>query len=171
MMRLVVRVLGVVDSISDWSGKIIGWLLIILSLILVYAVLMRYGFNKPPSWAHETALFMYGGVAVLTGAYVLRHKGHIRMDIFYNRFSPRKKAIMNIICAPLFFGFMAILVWQGLDMTDYAIKHSQVTNSMWHPITWPAKLAMPLGGFLLLMQGTADFIRDLYLAIRGRSIG
>ena len=61
-MRLVVRVLGVVDSISDWSGKILGWLLIILSLILVYAVLMRYGFNWSPPWTHEAALFMYGAL-------------------------------------------------------------------------------------------------------------
>ena len=170
-MRLVVRVLGVVDSISDWSGKILGWLLIILSLILVYAVLMRYGFNWSPPWTHEAALFMYGGVAVLTGAYVLRHKGHIRMDIFYERLSLRKRAVMNSIFSPLFFGFMAILIWQGWEMTDFAMKTNQVTNSMWHPITWPAKLAMPVGGFLLLMQGTADFIRDLYLAITGRSIG
>ena len=78
---------------------------------------------------------------------------------------------MNSIFSPLFFGFMAILIWQGWEMTAFAMKTNQVTNSMWHPITWPVKLAMPLGGFLLLMQGTADFIRDLHLAIRGRSMG
>lgn len=169
-MRVLASVLRVVDAISDRTGKIVIWFLLALVLILVYAVVMRYIFRDPVIWAHETALFMYGGIGVLVGAYVLRHKGHIRMDIFYERLSPRKRAVIDSITASFFFLFMVLLIWQGWELAEWAIKTGKVTDSMWHPILWPVKLTIPIGGFLLLMQGAADFIRDLHFAIRGRSI-
>lgn len=169
-MRILAPIVRFVDTISDRTGKILGWFLLALIVILVYAVVMRYIFNDPVIWAHETALFLYGGVGVMIGAYVLRHKAHIRMDLFYLRLSPRKRAIIDCITAPFFFFLMVLIIWHGWELAEWAIKTGKVTDSMWHPILWPAKLTLPIGGFLLLMQGAADFVRDLYLAIRGRSI-
>ena len=169
-MSVVISILHTIDTISDRVGKTLSWLLLALVFILVYAVVMRYIFNDPAIWAHETSLFIFGSVGVMIGAYVLRHKGHIRMDLFYNMLSPRKRAIVNCITAPFFFFLMVLLIWYGWELADWAIKTGKVTDSMWHPVLWPAKLALPIGCSLLLMQGTADFVRDLYLAVRGRSI-
>jgi TRAP-type mannitol/chloroaromatic compound transport system permease small subunit len=169
-MRAIGSVLRVIDFISDWTGKILIWALLLLIVILVYAVIMRYVVNDPVIWAHETALFMFGGLGILMGAYVLRHKGHIRMDLFYNRLSSRKRAILDTVTAPFFFFLIILIIWHGWDMTEWAIKTHKITDSMWHPIVWPARLTIPIGGFLLLIQGMADFVRDLYLATRGRTI-
>ncbi|MCK4723891.1 MAG: TRAP transporter small permease subunit, partial [Dehalococcoidia bacterium] len=106
----------------------------------------------------------------MIGAYVLRHKGHIRMDIFYEPLSLRKRAVIDSITASFFFLFMVLLIWQGWVLAEWAIKTGKVTDSMWHPILWPIKLAIPIGGFLLLFQGIADFIRNLYFAIHGRGM-
>jgi len=112
----------------------------------------------------------FGSVGVLIGGYVLLHKGHIRMDLFYNLFSLRKRAIIDCITTPIFFYLLILIIWHGWELTDWAIKTGKVTDSMWHPVLWPAKLTLPIGGALLLLQGTADFILNLYFAVRGRSI-
>ena len=169
-MRAFASFLRLIDTISDRVGKIVAWFTLALVAMLVYAVIMRYAFNNSPEWAHETSLFMYGGICMFAGAYVLYHRGHIRMDLFYERLSPRGKAIMDSITAPFFFLFVVFLIWFGWELALWAIKTGKTTDSMWHPILWPVKLAIPIGGFLLLVQGIADFIRNLYFAIRGRSI-
>ena len=169
-MRIIGSVLRLIDAISDWTGKIFIWALLPLIIILVYAVIMRYIFNDPVIWAHETSLFMYGGLGILIGAHVLRHRGHIRMDLFYNRLSSRKRAILDAVTAPLFFFLIILIIWYGWGMTEWAIRTHKITDSMWHPIVWPARLTIPIGGFLLLIQGAADFARNVYLAVRGRAI-
>ena len=75
--------LRVIDSISEWTGKIIRWLCVVLVGVVVYGVILRYVFNSPTMWAYETSIMLGTTIYVLGWAYVHRHGGHIRVEVFY----------------------------------------------------------------------------------------
>ncbi len=63
-------ILRTIDSISAWLGKYLGFLLFPLVGVLFIEVVLRYGFNRPTLWAHETAIFLFGTLGMFAGAYI-----------------------------------------------------------------------------------------------------
>lgn len=156
----------IIDAVSEWTGKGISFLLIPMVLLLVYEIIMRYAFNNPTVFAHETSLFLYGTTGMLAGAWVLRHDEHVRMDAIYGRLPPRTRAIIDLATAPLLFFILVVLIWQGGDMAYFSVKVNEHTQTPWGPPYYPLKLAIPLSAFLLLLAGLAKFIRDFFRACR-----
>ena len=152
----------IIDAVSEWIGKGISFLVILMVLLLVYEVIMRYAFNSPTVFAHETSLFLYGTTGMLAGAWVLRHDGHVKMDAIYGRLPLRTRAIMDLATAPLFFLLVGVVLWTGWDMAYFSVKVNEHTQTPWGPPYYPLKLAIPLSAFLLLFQGLAKFIRDFF---------
>ncbi|UCC61202.1 MAG: TRAP transporter small permease subunit [Dehalococcoidia bacterium] len=161
------RILRLIDHINDQVGKLISLLVIFMVGIMVYEVVARYVFDSPTIWAYETITFLLAGYAILGGAYVLRHGAHVNMDILYRRLSPRKQAILDLVTSGLFFLFCAVLIWKGSEWASRSIRLSETTTSTWAPVVYPIKMAIPVGAFLLLIQGLAKFIRDLMTAVTG----
>ena len=56
---------------------------------LLFEVVARYMFNSPTSWATEATTMLFVAYTILSGGYLLLHRGHIKVDIFYQQFSPR----------------------------------------------------------------------------------
>jgi len=158
-----VSVLHIADVISEKVGRIVSWLLVPMTGVLVYAVILRYVFNSPAIWAHETGLFMYATLGLLAGAYTQVSKGHIRIDVLSDLFSSRKRALIEVITYLLFFfPFCALVGWFGFKATLRSFVMMEFSASVWAPILWPIKMLIPIAIFLLLLQGLADFTRQLY---------
>jgi len=164
------RFLNLIDLISEWTGKISAFLIIVLSFVIGYEVLARYIFNQSTVWAHETSAMVFGAYVIFGGAYTLSIGGHVNMDLVYQRLSTRKKALMDIITFWFFALFCAVLVWKGGDSAWYALKNLEHSGSIWNPPIYPIKLVLPIGAFLLLLQGVAKFIRDAITLVRGRDV-
>lgn len=167
-MRKVGVALHFVDTINERFGKIIAFLIVGMMSVVVVEVVLRYGFNSPTLWAHETAQFLYGSYCILGGAYVLLHRGHVNMDIVYARLSLRKRAILDLFTSSLFFLFIVVMLWQGVFFASKSVAILEATNSSWAPPVWPVKLTLPLAALLLLLQGIVKFVRDLETAVTGR---
>lgn len=161
------RFLSIIDTISDWSGKLISLLLIPMIAVIVYDAVARYAFNSPTHWAYETVTFLFAGLGILGGAYVLLHKGHVSMDIIYTRLSPRKQAIMDLLTSFFFFLFCGILLWKGGQYAWTSLKLRETTTSAFAPPLYVIKMTIPVGAFLIILQGIAKFVRDLRTAIVG----
>jgi len=167
-MRLVVR--GV-DLVSEWSGKLISVVAFFMVCILVYEVTMRYAFVAPTIWAHELTQHLFGAYSVLAGAYVLLHRQHIGVDVIYNRFSSRGRAILDSVTYLLFFLIIGILLWHGIGIAQWSVAIRQtVSPSPWASPLWPLKLTVPIAAFLMFAQGLAHFIRALTIAITGKEL-
>ncbi len=165
------RVLTIIDSISEWSGRLISVLVFFLTFFLLYDVIMRFTFNAPTIWCHELALHFFGAYAVLAGPYVLLHDEHVKIDIFYNLFSTRGRAIIDSFTYLLFFMFIGLLFWHGLHIGMRAFELKQtVSPSPWASPLWPVKLSIPLAAFLMLLQGLAKYIRTLKIAFTGKEL-
>jgi len=159
-----------IDSISEWSGKMVSFLIIVITGVTIWEVILRYIFNSPTIWAFDAAYLIFGAYGVLGGAYTLYFRGHVNVDILYGRLPLRVRAIVDLVTSIFFFLFCGLLLWKGGEMAWDSLKILERGSSAWSPPVYPIKLAIPLGAFLLLLQGTAKFIRDLFKVIKGGGI-
>lgn len=165
------RFLSIIDAISEWSGKLISGFIFLLAFLLLYDVIMRFAFNAPTIWCHELALHIFGAYAILAGPYALLHDEHVKIDIVYNQFSPRGRAIIDSVTYPIFFMFIGLLLWHGSHIAARSFELKQtVSPSPWASPLWPVKMTVPLAAFLMLTQGLAHYIRTLNLAITGKEL-
>jgi len=171
-MTVLKKILKLIDSISEIAGSIGKWFALLLVLVGAYDTIARHFFNAPTIWAYDT-LCMTGGTLYLIGAsYVYLHDSHTRVDVIYNLLSLRKQALVNLICSVVFF-FPLMLIMLKLSIT-WAIRAWRINEvmfqSFWYPPAAPYRTIFALGIFLLILQGVARFIRDLYFIVRGEPI-
>lgn len=163
-------VLHVVDNINEQIGKVCAYLILAVTLILVFEVVMRYLFNAPTTWVFEMTQFLYGGHFLLAGAYCVLHKSHVNVDVLYVHFNTRTKAIADIFSSSFLFMICLVLLIVGWRMAWDSIKILEHSRSLWNPPIYPIKTLVPVEAFLLLLQGLAKLTRDLTTAITGREI-
>ena len=167
-MRKLARVLSIIDRLSEWSGRIAGFLVIFTILVMVYEVVARYGFKAPSIWGFELTIFLCVTAMIIGGAYTLRYGGHVNVDILHSHFSLRGRAILDLVTATLFFAFVGMLAWKGWEFAWGSVKYFEHTDSLWSPPIYPFKMMLPIAAWLLLLQGLVKFIRDLDTAITGK---
>lgn len=155
---------------NDRLGKIVGFFVYPIMLILVYEVVMRYAFNSPTIWAHETSCMLYGAHFVLGGAYALRHDAFVNVEVLYMRFSKRTRAILDLFTWTMFYLYVGALLWKSIPWAWESLSVLEYSESPWGPPIWPVKLTIPIGSFLMLLQGMTKTIRDAFLAFTGYEI-
>ena len=162
--------LNIIDATSEWTGKVASFLILPAIFVLLYEIVARYVFHAPTLWAHETSRHFYGVQFIVAGAYALRYNRHINTDVLVGYLSTRKRAIVDSILWTVFIFYCIILLWQGAEMAWVSFLRRETTQTVFQSPVWPVKLAIPIGAFLILMQGIAKHIRDIYTAITGRRL-
>jgi len=169
-MRILKSSLQIVDTISGWSGRLVSLLVAAMILIMTYEVILRYAFNAPTQWSYELTLFFFGSYCILGGAYTLLRREHVAMDVLYVRLSLKGRAILDLVTVFLFFLFCGVLLWYGWGFFMRSWAAGETTATPWNPVLWPVKLSIPMGAFLILLQGLAKFIRDIFTASTGKTL-
>jgi len=169
-MNFLRKFLGIIDNISKWTGKIFSFLIIALMLIVVYDVAMRYILNRPTEWGLELNGFLLLAITFLGGGYAFLNRAHVKVTIIHDRFSPRLKAIVDLLTYLVFFMVCIVLVWYGGQVTWDSLIHNTRTPSTWGPLMWPSQILIPIGAVLIALQGLAKWIRDFYIVVKGVSL-
>jgi len=165
------RFLKFLDSISEWSGRIFMWLIIPLTIIVVYEVISRRFFGAAHIWAPEVTNYLYGPHFMLVAAYTLLHKGHVSIDIIYQKFSARTRGILDIITySCLFFPFCYIMLHQGIVFAKTSWELGETSGSAALPVVPEVKTVIPVTFALLLIQGLAIYIRAIIQTVKGKDI-
>ncbi len=99
-----------IDRISLFCGEFVSYWAVIAVFVYYYEVIARYVFNSPTNWAHESMYLMFGMQYLIAGAYAMLTESHVRVDIFYANFSPRRKAITDLLTSVFFFIFAGTLM-------------------------------------------------------------
>ena len=157
-----------IEAVTEWVARVFSFLMVAASLLIVVEAIRRYAFDSPTIYGLEMTIFLCAVTYLMGGAYALKLGAHVRVDILYNRWSPRTKAIIDLVSAPLFFGSVGAMFWFGADWAIKAIVGGYTTQSVWAPTIWPVRMAIPLGCLLLLLQGIVASIRDFETARTGR---
>jgi len=160
----------VIDSISNWSGRIICWGIIPLVGSLAYEVFARYLFGAPTEWAYDISYMLYGSFFMLGAGYALYRGGHIRTDMLYQNWSPQRQGAVDAVCYLfLFFPGMLFLLWMGGQEAWHAWEIGERSDaSPWRPILYPFKAVIPLTALMLLVQGVSEFLKSVYAVRTGR---
>ena len=169
-MRALKKVLHVVDSISEWVGKIDSFLLLVIILATFYEVIVRYFFNHPTSWSNELSSIIFAIYMMLGGAYVLKLNAHVCMDIVSSKFSPRVKALVGIVTYFLGALFLIVLIWKGGERAITTILTNEHSTSVWAPTMIPFRVCLPVGAALFLLQSLAQLVRDFVTLIKGEVV-
>ena len=160
-MNSVEPVVRIADKTNEFVGRIGSFLFLPLIFAITFEIVMRYVFNSPTIWVHETSGYLLVVMAMVGGGYTFLHKGHVSVDIIYARLSTRGKAILDlIITAPFMLILYYVLVWKGAEFAWQAITDMERSGSFWNPPIYIIKIFLPVGGFLLMIQGLAKIARD-----------
>ena len=167
-----------IDIINEWAGRLTCLLLIPLILAMVFevvsstgfAILADYGMDDlarqiglgPTIWVYDVSRMLSGVIFMAAAAYALMRGVHIRADFIYRNWSPKTQATVDATLYLLFyFPAMLFFTWTAFDYWWEAFIRNETsdTDSTWAPLLWPARLFMPLGAFLLLLQGLPELFR------------
>lgn len=155
-----------IERLSTASGTFVAYWSMIAVFVYYYEVVARYLFNSPTNWVHESMFLMFGMQYMISGAYAYREDQHVRVDVVYARFSPRGKAIADIITSVFFFIFTGTMLWTGTRFAADAVALGENSFTEWGVQYWPVKLMIPIGAGLILLQGVAKLIKDIRLVLR-----
>jgi TRAP-type mannitol/chloroaromatic compound transport system permease small subunit len=86
---------------------------------------------------------------------------HVRMDLFYSRWSAKRRALADVLTAGLLIFYLVVLLIGGISSTEYALTYGQKNYSSWAPPLAPIKIIMSIGITLMLLQVIAVFFKDL----------
>jgi TRAP-type C4-dicarboxylate transport system permease small subunit len=155
-MKIISKLFDAVLAVSSY----IGICLILFAFVTVSAeVVARYFFNESIFWVFEFTEYIMGMVAFLTAAWVLEKEGHVCLDFVLNFFSPRVKAVMNIITSIIGFDIAVLITWFGATNARYHFLKGTVTMDKRVVMPyWILMAIIPLGFALLSIQ----FLRRAY---------
>ena len=136
----------------------------------MYEIILRYFFNLPTIWVHETTKLLFGAASVLMGAYCLLHNQHIRIDVIYGRFSPRVRAAIDCFTLLFIIFFAGLMVIYGIPFAKQAFDLGEVPIMAFKPVLWPEKASIGIAGLMVVIQALANWIRRFHLATTGKEL-
>ena len=161
------RVVRAIDTVSTVAGWFAGWLILPMTLVVAYEVTARYAFNAPTRWAYHFTYMFYGAQFMLAASYTLLRGGHIRTDVFYERWSPRTRATIDAVSYVLFFfPGMLFILYAGTVEARQALAIGERLGG-WP--SYPLKAVIPVTALLLLLQGVSELIKCVRV-IRRRAL-
>jgi TRAP-type mannitol/chloroaromatic compound transport system permease small subunit len=159
-----------IEWVSLWAGKASSWLILPVIFVVAFEITARYVFQRPTIWAVETMIYLGAVIYVMAAAWTLLERRHVKIDMVYEKFSPRVRAVMDSITFLFFALYIGMLLWASSKYALRSVKMLEMSDSPWRPPLWPMKVFLVLGVLLVLFQGIAKFIRDLHYAIRGKDL-
>jgi TRAP-type mannitol/chloroaromatic compound transport system permease small subunit len=160
-------------KITDWIcvkvGRITMYLVFVMMFILILSFVTRNIINFPLIWIIEMAQFVITAYYILGGSYSMITDDHVRMDLFYSRFSEKNKARMDAFTSIFLFFYLITLLYGSISSLNYTLETNQRLFTAWRPYVWPIKSLMTFGILLMLLQTLSMFFKDLY-RIKGEKI-
>jgi TRAP-type mannitol/chloroaromatic compound transport system permease small subunit len=157
-----------VEAFNRTIGRFAMYLLFVLMGVLLWGSIARVAW-VPQIWTDEMAQFLMVGYFMLGGAWALQQGSAVRMDLLYSTWSPRTKALVDCVTILALLFYLGVLLWGGIESTQYALEYSERRRGLWRPYMAPVKMVMVLGIVMMLLQCTVFLIRDI-AKLRGRDI-
>ena len=172
-MKALNKFMMAVDKTNLFIGKVNVFLVLLAVAVITFEVTARYLFHRPTNWGHELMTYLFGIVYIMSGGYAHYHRTHVRVDVIYASRSRKTRAAMDLITSVLFFLVVGVMLytfwsfyWSSQNMLGGGTvlgmeMPGELSLTDWAPPFYPIKFVMPLGAFMLLLQGIVWFIRDL----------
>ena len=163
-------VVGTIDRVNGAIGKGLAVLVLVMGGIMLYEAIARHFFQSPTSWAYEISKMIFGFYMIWAGAHTMLHGEHVSMDLFYSRWTPRAKAVMDCATFIFFLLFISLLLFKTGADALFSVSIRETSNSTLSQPLYHWRASLVIGLALLALQGLALFIRNLWFAIHGEEL-
>jgi TRAP-type mannitol/chloroaromatic compound transport system permease small subunit len=168
MPRAAIVFVRLVDRLNYGVGRFAMYLLFVLMAILMWSTLSKALFT-PSLWTLEMAQFVMVAYYILGGPYAMQAEGHVRMDLFYAKQSPVRRAWWDAFTVMALIFYLGVMLYGALDSTVYAFEYNERSPTAWRPYMWPIKVILCIGFTLMLLQALSSLIKDI-ATIRGETV-
>ena len=162
LLRTLKTSLSAVEKFTEVTGRFISWATVTMVILVVLVVITRYFLGLGSIALQESVTYLHCLVFMMGFAFTLKHDGHVRVDIFYRGFSPRLKAIVNLIGGLLFlipFCLLIFFISWDYVLASWVIRETSAENNGL-PFIYLLKTLMLLMPVTLLLQGIAEILRS-----------
>ncbi len=167
LMRILDGVAHAIETLSEWSGRVVAWLILLMVLLICYDVAMRYLFHSGSVAVQELEWHVFAMVFLLGAAYTMKHDAHVRVDIIYQSrwMNPRRRAWADLMGGILFLlPFCLLIITTAWPFAYSAYQLGEGSpDAGGLPDRFILKGAIPVGFGLLLLQGIASIIRSIQI--------
>ena len=167
MFKLLNGIVILLDALTEVIGKRIAWLSLFMVFVTFAVVVLRYIFNVGSIAAQETITYLHAILFMSAGSYALQLDGHVRVDVFYRRFSHKTKAVVNLLGTLfLLFPVIGLIAWYSVGYVSNSwsiLERSQEAGGI--PALFLLKSLILVFVSLFFLQGLAEVLRNfLYIA-------
>jgi len=159
------KAISIIDLITESIGRVIAWLTLLMVVVSFAIVVLRYGFNLGWIAMQESVLYFHGIVFMLGAGYTLKHDGHVRVDIFYQKFSLKKKAFVNLFGA--IFLLLPVCIAIFYVSFDYVAASWRIMEKSSEagglPLVYLNKSLILALSLALPLQGFAEIFRNILI--------
>ena len=159
-MSFLLSVSRLIDRLSERIGHTFYWLVLATVLISAANAVVRKAFNYSSNAFLEIQWYLFSAIFLFLAGYTLLRNDHVRIDVVASRLSKRVQTWIDII-GTLFFLFpMAFLImWLSWPVFVEAYERHEISTNAGGLIIWPARLLVPIGFALLIVQGVSELIK------------
>ena len=163
MLSILEKISAVLSGLNEQVGRAVSWLTTLLVLLFVYDVFMRYLFNSTAVWIGELEWHLFALVFLLAGGYAFKNDRHVRVDLFYQNFSPKKKAWINLLGGLLFLlPWSLVIIFNSYDYAWNSFMQGEGSpNPGGLPYRFFIKGSILVGFAFLFLQGIASVIDSI----------
>ena len=152
------------DGALNLVGQSISWLNLLMAIIIFVIVLLRYWFSMGSVALQESVTYLHATLFMLGISYTLQHNGHVRVDIFYRSFSPRRRALVDLIGLVVFLIPTCVLIigssWDYVMASWATGERSEESSGI--AFVYGLKTLMIIMPALLMIQGIASGLRQAH---------
>ncbi|HEX9193014.1 MAG TPA: TRAP transporter small permease subunit [Burkholderiales bacterium] len=151
-----------IDALNERIGRLIYWLILAAVLVSAGNAVVRYAFNRSSNAWLEIQWYLFSAVFLFCAGYALLHNQHVRIDVIAGRLSKRAQAWIDVLGTVLFLLPMAItIMWLSWPVFTDAYHSHEISTNAGGLTVWPARLMVPVGFFLLVLQGLSELIKRI----------
>jgi len=149
-----------IDRATDKLGHALYWLVLVTVLISAANATVRKLFNYSSNAYLEVQWYLFSVIFLFLAGYTLLHNEHVRIDIVTGRLSARARAWIDVLGTIFFLLPMSLIIlWLSWPLFVDSWQRNEVSTNAGGLIIWPARLMVPVGFFLLIVQALSELIK------------
>ncbi len=161
-MHALLKISKAVDWLNTQIGKNVIWLILASTVISAVNATVRKAFNVSSNAYLEVQWYLFAAAFLLASAYTLLNGEHVKIDVIYSRWSKRTQIWIDVLGFIFFLlPFCTAVLWFGIPFFLQGYRSNEVSPSAGGLILWPVYAMMPLGFFLLFLQGVSELVKRI----------
>jgi TRAP-type mannitol/chloroaromatic compound transport system permease small subunit len=161
MLKFLRPLAALIEDVIDRIGGLTAWIALVMIGLVATNVLLRYSLSYGSVWAQELEWHLLAALILLGMSHALQRGENVRVDLFYARYSPLGKRVVDVVSALLLIAVSLSFIWLSLSYVEQSRSINEASSDPGIPLRWLVKALIPLGFGLMLLQQLAQLLRLL----------